>query len=59
MYNNELYQQTSDTIEDFYSEVRSFYDEVRAASCPQSLLNAIQSFENGPLKIKMDELLSA
>ncbi len=57
----DLNNQTAETIEDFYGEVRSFYDEVEdAARLNQSchyLLGLIDAFENGPLKDKMDELL--
>jgi hypothetical protein len=58
----DLNHQTADTIEDYTGEVRSFYDEVRAATTmnPQCnyLLGQIDTFENGELKDKMDELLS-
>jgi hypothetical protein len=52
-----LSQQTAGTIEDFYGDVRSLYDEAKDEGASHGCLGKIEAFENGPVKRKMDQLL--
>lgn len=52
-----LFQQTANTIEDFNSEVRAFYDEAKRDGASKGCLAKIEAFENGPLMEKSAQLL--
>lgn len=57
-YKAELNYQTAESIEDYYGEIRSLYDEANSIAGCNYLANQIQEFEYGPLSSKMNELLS-
>lgn len=56
---NNLNTFTSDTVEEeLYGKVRALYDDAKRAGCDQNVLDEIEAFENGPVRQRMNALLS-
>lgn len=53
----DLNNQTVNSIEDFVGKVLSLYDEAVRNGCSTNLLNEIESFENGPVMERAEQLL--